>query len=297
MPKLVVFAPFAARHRQLIEQSATGLETVFLSAGLSAETQKAALSDAEIVIGEPEWEAVAASDTLRLLQMTWAGTDKYTRTGKTFPDGIALCNASGAFGPMMAEYAVRQLRAFYPNSFNGQTALILGAGDVGTRTAEQLHEQGATCIGVRRNTTEKAPCFDRLCTLHEAEDWLCRVDSIVCCLPNTPETVGWLNAYRIGLMRQDAVLLNMGRGNFIDTNALTEALQTGRLRGAVLDVTEPEPLPEDHPLRQLSNVRLTPHIAGASFGVSDDTEDRIGAICCENVRRYLQKEPLRNRVL
>ena len=98
-------------------------------------------------------------------------------------------------------------------------------------------------------------------------------------------------------MKQGALLVNMGRGSFVDCAALARVLEDGRLLGAALDVTDPEPLPPEHPLWQCKNALITPHVAGPSFEHCPDTEEAIAAICCDNLRRYSSGEKLRNRVL
>ena len=106
-----------------------------------------------------------------------------------------------------------------------------------------------------------------------------------------------LDKRRIALMKSDALLVNVGRGSLIDTDALTEALSGGHLFGAILDVFEQEPLPPDSPLWTMKNVLITPHISGPSFGHSPHTEKLIADICEENIRRFMNGEPLTNTVL
>ena len=101
---------------------------------------------------------------------------------------------------------------------------------------------------------------------------------------------------RLALLPQDAVVVNVGRGSFLDADALARELQSGHLFGAGLDVTEPEPLPAEHPLWNLQNCILTPHVAGVSFGHLPQTEERIWRICAENLERYAAGDPLRNLV-
>ena len=97
-------------------------------------------------------------------------------------------------------------------------------------------------------------------------------------------------------MKEKALLVNGGRGNVIDTEALVSVLKDGHLGGVALDVTDPEPLPEDHPLWNMDRVIITPHIAGQSFGYSKDTEDRIVHLWSQNLKRYLEGKELVNRV-
>ena len=117
---------------------------------------------------------------------------------------------------------------------------------------------------------------------------------VVIALPGTPETAGMFDRERIRKMKEGAILVNVGRGFIVDTDELTNALQNGFLRGAVLDVTEPEPLPEKHPLRYMENVVLTPHISGISWGENMFTRKRILDIFCENIKRDRNNVPKKN---
>jgi len=109
-------------------------------------------------------------------------------------------------------------------------------------------------------------------------------DVVIIALPGTAETAGMFHTERIKKMKKDAIFVNVGRGFIVNTEDLTDALQKGLLKGAVLDVTEPEPLPENHPLRCMENVVLTPHISGISWGDNRFTRKRILDIFCENLK-------------
>ncbi len=119
---------------------------------------------------------------------------------------------------------------------------------------------------------------------------------VVIALPGTAETAGLFDAERIRQMKPDAILVNVGRGFVVNTDELTHVLQKGLLRGAVLDVTEPEPLPEEHPLRHMENVVLTPHVSGISWGENLFTRKRILDIFCENLKRDSMNAPKMNRI-
>jgi phosphoglycerate dehydrogenase-like enzyme len=136
-----------------------------------------------------------------------------------------------------------------------------------------------------------------MCLLSHAEQWLPKADIVICCIPNNTDTVHFLNDKRLRLMKEDALLINMGRGNFIVTDELIKIMGEGHLLGAALDVTEPEPLPPGHPLWDMENVMITPHIAGPSFSHCPETEDKIAAICCDNLKRYASGLPLKNLIL
>ena len=151
-------------------------------------------------------------------------------------------------------------------------------------------------VGVCRRISPGRPGFERLVRLDEAETLLPAADFVLGAMPQSPETAGWLSAERLALLPQDAVVVNVGRGSFLDADALARELQSGHLFGAGLDVTDPEPLPAAHPLWSLPNCILTPHVAGVSFGHLPQTEERIWRICAENLERYAAGEPLRNLV-
>ena len=226
---------------------------------------------------------------------------------------MLLTTASGAFGETIAEHAIGMLLALcrrlpaYARQGNwndlgserrvaGGTALIFGAGDLGGCIARRLQAFGVKTFGVCRRISPGRPGFDRLVRLDEAETLLPAADFVLGAMPQSPETAGWLSAERLALLPQDAVVVNVGRGSFLDADALARELQNGHLFGAGLDVTDPEPLPAAHPLWSLPNCILTPHVAGVSFGHLPQTEERIWRICAENLERYAAGNPLRNLV-
>ena len=135
-----------------------------------------------------------------------------------------------------------------------------------------------------------------LTTLECAELFLPEADFVLCALPHSPQTAGYFDAARIGLLKRDAVFINVGRGSLADVDALALSLAEGRLFGVGLDVTDPEPLQQEHPLWSLPNAIVTPHIAGVSFGHLPQTEEKIWTICEENLARYRCGEALKNEV-
>ena len=269
------------------------------------------LPAAEVVIGEPPVEALSTAWRLRWVQMTWAGTDLYTRH-PGFPAGVVLTNGSGAYGRTISEYVIGAILAHYRNlprywdqqkqglwrdagaerCLDGRTVLILGAGDLGRQVAKKLRAFDTVTLGVKRTVTGPVEGFDRLYPISELDRALPEAQVVIGCLPNTDETIGLLDGRRLRLMRPDALLVNVGRGKLIVTDDLVEVLRSRHLSGAALDVTEPEPLPADHPLWSLPNVTITPHVSGPSFHHDLGTEERIWALCADNLRRYAAGEPL-----
>lgn len=136
--------------------------------------------------------------------------------------------------------------------------------------------------------------FDEIYTIDSVDTQLQSADVVIIALPGTAETAGMFDAERIKRMKASAILVNVGRGFIVNTDELTNALQKGLLRGAVLDVTDPEPLPEKHPLRNMENVLLTPHISGIGWGENMFTRKRIIDIFCENMKWDRNNEPKKN---
>lgn len=314
MRKLLITAHFAPEQLERLHTAAgEGWQVELCPQEGSEDALRASLQTASVVIGEPSPALLRDLPQLQWVQMTWAGTDRYTRAAVPFPSGVRLTNASGAFGGLMSQYVLGQLlsllqnlpgyvrqqeRAVWadlgaPASLDGAAVLIFGAGDIGSAVARRLSGFDVRTVGVCRNTEKERPYFSALCTLAEAENWLPRADAVVCCIPRTADTEGYLNERRLRLMKPGAVLVNVGRGSFVDCDALARVLAEEHLRGAALDVTEPEPLPAEHPLWTTQGCVITPHISGRSDG-RQEVEDAICALCCENLRRWEQGLPLRN---
>ncbi|RKD95237.1 D-2-hydroxyacid dehydrogenase [Halopiger aswanensis] len=215
--------------------------------------------------------------------------------------GVAVTNASGIHAPNIAEQvlayvlahtrnlrtgyerqAQREWRHFQAGELQGSTVTVVGLGAIGTAIAERLEPFGVETIGVRY-TPEKGGPTDEVIgfdadALHEA---LARTDYLLIAAPLTETTRGLIGEAELETLPPDAYLVNVGRGPIVETDALVTALRKGHLDGAALDVTDPEPLPEDHPLWNLGNVTITPHNAGHS----PKLWDRLADIVAENVRK------------
>jgi phosphoglycerate dehydrogenase-like enzyme len=317
-PRVLSLVPFQQRHLNLLQQAAPKASFVQVPYPPTSE-QRSLLTKADVVIGEPSPALLAEGTPVRWVQMTWAGTDLYTRGRVPFPEGMRLTNVAGAaYGHTISQYVVAQALSLMQNlpvylrqqeqhiwsdvgrvkSFEKSCVLIFGTGDIGQTTAKRL--AGFDCariVGVCAHPERPRRGFDELVALPDAEAWLSRADVLVNCLPNTSETAGYLDERRLRMLREDSILINVGRGNFVDCDALAHVLAEGRLRGAALDVTNPEPLPKDHPLWDEPRCVITPHASGGAFGKSDFTEDRICAVCTENLRRFVAGEPLTHVVI
>lgn len=300
-------------HQKLLDAVSGEYQIQFSDRG--QEDYRNKLKEAEVIIGEPSIEDLKSAESLKWLQMTWAGTDIYTKSNE-FPKDVILTNMSGVFGETISEYVIGVILSLYRNfpmyfrnqekkiwkdmgsekTLPGKTVLILGAGDIGTSIARRLRPFGTKNIGVRKTVREVEPCFDEMYTLKSIDALLSDADIVIGCLPDTNETANLLNQKRLLQMKQDAVLVNVGRGSLIVTKDLEEVLEKGHLFGVALDVMKPEPLSKKSKLWDMERVIITPHISGQGFGHEARTEDKIYDVLSENIQRYIRKESLLNVV-
>jgi phosphoglycerate dehydrogenase-like enzyme len=249
---------------------------------------------------------------VRVVQSTQAGVEWLL---PAVPEGVVVCSASGAHDVPVSEWVVavllamrrrlpeflqrqqrsewdlnaNKLTATGPSSvrpiddLEGASVLILGYGAIGHAVAARLAPFGVRVVGIARQAradTQPPEALPRL---------LPDADAVVLLLPLTPETERTVDAAFLARMKQDALLINAGRGRLVDTAALLDALRARRIRAA-LDVTDPEPLPADHPLWQAPNVLITPHIAGSTVR----WQQRAYHLAGEQLRRYAAGQPLLN---
>jgi len=298
-----VTTPVKEHHKAMLEAAAAGRCQIVWQMDETAD----------VIIGDLSPAELRPAKHLKWYHLVWAGSDRYKPAD--FPAGAAFTNGSGAYGVTIAEHMIacmlalyRQLRHYdklqkshiwdqdwQEDTLEGKTVLILGAGDIGCALAKRLRGFDCRIWGVRR-TKGDLPNFDAMHTLEQLDALLPQADIVAGCLPGTDQTAGLLDARRLRMMKPGALLINCGRGSLIDTEALVRVLQAGHLGGCGLDVVTPEPLPADSPLWDMEQVILTPHISGASFGHVQAMEDRIYRLAAENLRRYLDGEPLLNRV-
>ena len=238
---------------------------------------------------------------LRVIQTLSAGVDWLI--GRV-PERVIVCNARGVYDAPLAEWVVGAIlamqrglvrsrdaqargawEAFEPPELAGRRVVILGLGSIGTAIADRLRPFGVEMVGVGRIAR------DGVRGLADLDEVLRDAEILVDILPLTSETRGLLDARLLSLLPDGALVVNAGRGRTIETAALVAELQTGRIRAA-LDVTDPEPLPPDHPLWGLPNVLITPHMAGDSPGSTIRAFELAG----DQVRRFAAGEPLINEV-
>ncbi|HUJ77227.1 MAG TPA: D-2-hydroxyacid dehydrogenase, partial [bacterium] len=176
------------------------------------------------------------------------------------------------------------------SSLAGRTLCVVGLGVIGVRLAEVGRALGMRVIGISRRA-RPSPAADMVVGPDQRLQALSEARVIMAVLPGTPDTSRFIGQKELDAMR-GAFLLNGGRGTAIDTTALVAALQDGRVRGAGLDVTDPEPLPNGHLLWAMPNVIITPHYAGVHPGYNEEAF----TVFCDNLRRWVAGEPLQNVV-
>ena len=271
---------------------------------------------ADVIFGQPSPETIAALPHLKWVQSASAGVDGYVKRREVFARGIALTTVSGAFGQSISEWTLAMVLSLYKHlnifrdnqskavwrdagrqySPRGKNLLILGMGDIGCAIERIFRPFGCHVTGVRRRADILPEGFERAVTLTQIDAVLPDADIIICALPQTDQTTRLFDSRRLKLLKSSAVLVNVGRGSLIDCAALADELNAGRIYGAALDVTDPEPLPPDHPLWKCENAIIAPHASGGSFGHLDATEDIIIDICRKNLIRFINGEELLNRV-
>lgn len=271
------------------------------------------LSDVQIAYGGLSTEQIAAAQNLRWLQTMGAGVNGLLTPELRARDFI-LTNASGIHAEPITEHMFGMLLMHarclgeawdrqkehqwggydygaHVTLLTGKTLGVLGVGAIGGHSARVGKAFGMRVLGLRRSG-EAHPDVERMFTPDERGAFLAECDVVMNTLPLTDKTRGFLGPNEFAAMKPGSILVNTGRGATVDTAALMEALHSGRLGAALLDVTDPEPLPPDHPLWAMDTVMITPHVSGEHPGY----DARANEIFLDNLRRFLADEPLRNVV-
>ncbi|ANN21651.1 phosphoglycerate dehydrogenase [Amycolatopsis orientalis] len=267
------------------------------------EPAPAEAAEAEVLVtgDRPSEELWRALPNVKLVQLLVAGAEDWI--GK-MPDGVLLSTCRGAHGGSSAEWVVAVLLAIYrglhdfsdgqrqrrwerrtTDTLQGKRALIIGAGDLGRHLRRRLETFDVRCTMVGTTAREGVHGVAELPGL------LPEHDVTVLMVPLTQHTRGLVDAEFLAAMPDGAILVNVSRGPVVNTDALVAELASGRLRAA-LDVTDPEPLPEDHPLWEVPGLLLTPHVGGAVSGV----RQRAYAVVARELSHYLSGELPKNLV-
>ena len=239
-----------------------------------------------------------------------AGSDTFA--GKV-PENVLLANSSGAYGLAISEHMLgmllmltKKLYLYRDNqneavwhdegnvtSIFGSRVLTVGLGDIGGEFAKRCKSLGAYNIGIRRTMRSCPEFMDEMHTLDELDSLLPSADVVALALPNSEASRHLMNEARLRSMKRGAILLNVGRGSAVDTDALVKVLNEGLIMAGI-DVTDPEPLPKEHPLWHCPGIIITPHISG--YYHLRHTQDTIIEIVACNIENYMNGRPIRNLV-
>ena len=283
-------------------------EFEFLSYPRNAKVPDEVLARAEVLMNYGDKSQIAPAKNVRYIHTISAGIDGYIdEVDRCHGSALPVTNGAGVYSDAVGEHVIALLLAVvhgivpsvrnmaekqWPaipmlGNVNGKTIAVLGTGDIGNNAARICAAMGARVLGFKLHACEPFPPYSEIYTGDDGLDALLpQADAVLVCLPGSPFTKDMLDARRIGLMKAGSVLVNIGRGSIVNTEALMEALRSGRIAAAGLDVTDPEPLPPDHPPWTCPNVLIAPHISG--LGASKQKHAEWFA---ENLRAYLEGRP------
>ncbi len=302
-PRKVVIPQADSVRLAWMQQAAPGV--TLLPAKDRADAARLA-ADADAVIGYCTPEVLAAGSRVRWIQVLSAGVERCVGIPGFADRGIVLTNMQKIAGPVMSEHVIafmlaltRGFASYVPLqargewkddavpssrlwSVEGRTMLVVGLGGIGTETARRAHALGMKVIAIRNSGREGPPFVSEVGLAPELRAFAARADVIVNTLPLTPDTKSLFDRGFFDAAKRGALFISVGRGASVVTADLVAALEDGRIGGAGLDVTDPEPLPADHPLWRAPNVLITPHVS-AEIDTGDGPRWLVAR---ENLRRY-----------
>jgi phosphoglycerate dehydrogenase-like enzyme len=324
MKKFRIFVDFNAPDDaiQLLRDETAGHELLFAEEPAISVLAKGnfdpQLAAADIAFGQPDAHGIQHAKNLEWVQISSSGITRYDNAEfRAFVAAkkIQVTNSADVYAEPCAVHALSFILAHerrIPGSLRsciihgstewnslrhscgtlrGQTVLIVGFGAIGKRLAELLRPFAVNVIAYRRKPRgdEGVPVVSE----NQLAQALAGADHVVNILPDSAETKHFFNAARFSQIKRGAVFYNIGRGATVDQNALLDALRSEKIEAAWLDVTDPEPLPENHPLWNQTNCFITPHTAG---GHPDETKTLVRHFA-GNLRRFIEGKPLVNRVM
>ena len=292
----------------LAELQQYNLTDLDISATSEIDEALKAVEKANIILGQPAMVAdiLSRSSRLRWVQSTFAGIEPLCRKG--LRTDYLLTGVKDIFGTLMREYVLgyilareRSLFETYKNQQNKVwhrikyrsladiTLGIIGLGSIGKSIAGAADHFDMRVLGMKR-TMDEVEGVEQLFLPDQLEEFLPQLDYLLLVLPDTPESRNFITRKELGMMKNDTVVINVGRGVTIDQNDLIDALANRQIGGAILDVFEEEPLPPDNPLWSMDNVIVTPHNSAYSFPA------QIAEIFTDNYRRFIGGQSLRYQV-
>ena len=279
----------------------------------SVEQARKEAVDAQAVLGYCDEKMLSNSPGLFWIQVYSAGVERCVANPSMRSGNRLLTNGQRIASPALAEHAIammmmlaRGLDVYYANQLSGdwkqetqldrtdhlelegRTLLVVGLGGIGTQVAKRGHGLGMQVIATRNSRREGPDYVDYVGLSHELNELAAKADVVINTVPLTDQTRGIFNATFFDAMKPEGFFISVGRGGSTVTDDLVAALKSGSIGGAGLDVTDPEPLPKGHPLWTMPRVIITPHTAGRS----DKGRDRLYLMVKENLRRYVNGEPM-----
>lgn len=308
--RLVLCYPVQERHLEQIRQVVPDWEVV--DAGQEGIARE--LLEADVYCGHAKvpvpWDEVVSRGRLQWIQSSAAGMD-HCLVPPVVASNILVTSASGVLANQVADHTMallagclRSLPVFFKaagrrefirrptRDLHGSTIGIIGLGGNGRRLAQVLAPFNTTILATDWFPVNKPPEVAELHPADALHDILPRLDAVILCVPLNPRTRDMIGAREIALMREGAILVNVGRGQLVVEEALVDALESGHLGGAGLDVTYEEPLPVESRLWTAPNLILTPHVGGQAASRIDDMTNFF----CRNLECYLRGMPLKNVV-
>ena len=279
-------------------------DSISVVAFRSTEAAREAYDGESVLFGNPAMIAPLLDEwpDIDWVQSSWAGVTPLIEAPRR---DYILTGVKGVFGPQMSEYAFGYLLAHelklverfqaqqqrqwfreHSGVLEGKSLGIMGTGSIGAHIAATARAFGMAPLGYSRTGTAVEP-FQQTFSADQLEPFLAQSDHLVATLPDTPETTHLLNRDTLALLPKGACFINVGRSNCVDDAALVDALRSGQLAGATLDVFDEEPLPEDSPLWDAPNLNVTAHIAAISHPLL------LVPIFIDNYRRYVSDQPLK----
>jgi phosphoglycerate dehydrogenase-like enzyme len=296
MHKLTIISQDAEMYSALLAEKKLPDLTVSVAA---KSTDEINLSSIKLLLSEPNIAAQILSqcDQLKWMQSTWAGNAPLINNPKK---NYILTSVKGIFGVAIREYVFayllyfeRNIAAFGQNwtqpclgTLQGKRLGILGAGSIASELVEIAHAFGMRVIGANRSGNSNCD-YDEIYAIDCVEAFTSDLDYLVCILPETPTTEHIVNSQFLAQLPSNCVIINAGRGATIDDDALIDALNANRLKAAVLDVFDQEPLPSGHPYWQMDNVYVTQHTAAIS------QPQAVIEVFAENYHRWRNQQPLK----
>jgi phosphoglycerate dehydrogenase-like enzyme len=312
-PRKVVLMGADAARVAWMQSAAPGAKLVAAPERADAVREAA---DADAVIGECVPEVIQAGPRIRWVQRMYAGVERCVAIPAFAERGIVLTNMQKVAGSVMAEHVMafmfglaRGFASYVPMQAKGEwepeavpesrmwevkgrTMLVVGLGGIGTEVAKRANALGMTVLAIRNSGIDGPSYVAEVGLTDKLLPFASRADVIVDTLPLTADTKGLVNKAFFDAAKRGALFINVGRGGTVVTTDLVAALRDGRLGGAGLDVTDPEPLPADHPLWHAPNVLITPHVSASLEG----NEVPRWLLARENLRRYVAGDKLLSEV-